>query len=546
MYGGNDKNLSEIIAEVEETVIGQDAAVEWLCSFVDAACARSRIIRERNLDSLSLPSIGSALLVGPTASGKSHLLKTFAKASGLLFHPIDAGQMSAEGYKGNSFSFEWIQISAKLDANPGRNALVFIDEVDKLLAQEHEGWAGFDLLKPLEGGVLRGSMTQGEPWTLDCDRCIFVLAGAFTGIEEIVLNRIGSKASGVGFAAPGGSSPTPLLEDELRGQVSLEDVEAWGAPRELVGRISTVKFINALGENALHAIIRNNKQDEYSAMLPGNARFSIDAAAEDILVKKALTANYGARFINQQLNGLFCGEIWRAVVDAGAVASVSLTAREGELAFHVEAAKANDRTIPAPEEDRLSAKAAYGLLRDVRECVEKHRGLPWLDAYDTLGEDCAEYAASLLCQDGSVVMRERGVYIPNDFSLAEIVLVYALYTLLRDWFPESDHTPDGMKQLLSLTRGKHVAKSSLDLMFYQIESGKRYVPNANHDPNDPLSPTWAWADSNFVRTGDGLRPAKRGGMKPGEDRALDYYSEFKSYPHESQQQAIGSLALRLL
>ena len=58
-----------------------------------------------------LPNIASALLVGPTASGKSHLLKTFATASGLHFHQIDGGQMTEEGWRGHSFSEQWLQFT---------------------------------------------------------------------------------------------------------------------------------------------------------------------------------------------------------------------------------------------------------------------------------------------------------------------------------------------------------------------------------------------------------------------------------------------------
>ena len=70
MYGGNDKSLAEIAAEVKKTVIGQDEAVDWLRTFADAACARSRIIHEQGIDALSLPNVGSALIVGPTAFGQ--------------------------------------------------------------------------------------------------------------------------------------------------------------------------------------------------------------------------------------------------------------------------------------------------------------------------------------------------------------------------------------------------------------------------------------------------------------------------------------------
>lgn len=165
MYGGNDKGFEEVAVEVKERVIGQDAAVDWLCTFVDAACERSRRVVEDGVNPQLLPNIASALLVGPTASGKSHLLKTFATASGLHFHQIDGGQMTGEGWRGNSFSEQWLQVSEFLDANPGSNALVFIDEVDKMLstaARGNGGSAQFDLLKPLEGGKLSG-MTDNNP-----------------------------------------------------------------------------------------------------------------------------------------------------------------------------------------------------------------------------------------------------------------------------------------------------------------------------------------------------------------------------------------------
>lgn len=140
----------------------------------------------------------------------------------------------------------------------------------------------------------------------------------------------------------------------------------------------------------------------------------------------------------------------------------------------------------------------------------------------------------------------KGTRIPNDFSLAEITLLYALYTLLRDWFPAFDYTPDGLKELLSLAETVGTMKSPLDLMFYQIECGKKYIPNVKHDPADPLSHEWIWADSALVRNVDGLRSVERGGLKPREDNALGYYTEFKGYPRESQRQAIGNLAFRLL
>lgn len=554
MYGGNDKGLAEIAAEVKKTVIGQDEAVDWLCTFADAACARSRIIHEQGIDALSLPNVGSALIVGPTASGKSHLLKTFAKASGLLFQQIDANSMSAAGYIGDSFGKQWVRACAALDENPDRNILIFVDEVDKLFAQAHtsrEGTAIYDLLKPLEGGILEGSddSHNGTPYALDCDRCIFVMAGAFTGIEDIIASRIGISRSTIGFSSASENAPSEndLSEDGLRECVSLEDVETWGMPREMAGRLSTVRFLAALNEEALREIVRRNKQNEYARMLPAGARFSIDAAAEDVLVKNALEAHYGARSINQRINDVFFGALWRALANTHPVASVTLTARNGELDFDIEQGEPSEMPEPAlqrSEQERLSASAAYGLLSKTRNYLISHRGTITLDPHASLGESDVEYAAALLEHSSSVEIDKHGLRASNDYTLAEIVLLNSLLSLLRDWFSAKDRTPKGLRTLLSLADCTCKVKSPLDVMFYQIESGARYTPDT--DENGEETGSWSWQPSNFVRTGDGVRPADTGGLEPSQDRALGYYTEFKGFPLQAQQKAVNSLAFRLL
>lgn len=554
MYGGNDKSLAEIAAEVKKTVVGQDEAVDWLCTFVDAACARSRIIHEQGIDSLSLPSVGSALIVGPTASGKSHLLKTFAKASGLLFQQIDANSMSAAGYIGDSFGKQWVRACAALDENPDRNILIFVDEVDKLFAQAHtsrEGTAIYDLLKPLEGGILEGSddSHNGTPYALDCDRCIFVMAGAFTGIEDIIASRIGISRSVVGFSSAAESAPSEndLSEDGLRARVSLEDVEAWGMPREMAGRLSTVRFLAALNEDALREIVRRNKQNEYARMLPAGARFSIDTAAEDMLVKNALEAHYGARSINQQINDVFFGALWRALANTHPVASVTLTARNGELDFDIEQGEPSEMPEPAlqrSEQERLSASAAYGLLSKTHNYLMSHGGTINLDPHASLGESNVEYASALLERSSSIEIDKRGLRASNDYTLAEIVLLNSLLSLLRDWFTAKDCTPKGLRTLLSLADCTCKVKSPLDVMFYQIESGARYTPDT--DENGEETGSWSWQPSNFVRIGDGVRPADTGGLEPSQDHALGYYTEFKGFPLQAQQKAVNSLAFRLL
>ncbi|MDO4443091.1 MAG: AAA family ATPase [Slackia sp.] len=553
MYGGNDKRLDEIASEVKRTVIGQDNAVDWLCTFADAACARSRIVHERGVDSLSLPNIGSALIVGPTASGKSHLLKTFAKASGLLFQSIDATSITAAGYIGDSFGKQWVRASAALEENPDRNILVFIDEIDKMFAQAQtrEGSAIFDLLKPLEGGILEGKddSRDGNPYLLDCDRCVFVMAGAFTGIEDIIASRLGISRSTIGFGSASQNAPSEqeLSEDGLRSRVSLEDIEAWGMPREMAGRLSTVRFLAALDENALRAIIRRNKHDEYARMLPENTRFEIDANAEALLVENALEAHYGARSINQQINEVFFGDLWRAMADVHPIASVTLTARNDKLDFDIVQGDPGITVAPASqrsEQERLSANAAYGLLSRTHNYLMAHGETPSFDTSLSLGRNNIEYAAALLAHSSTIEVDRDTLNCANDYELAEIVLLNALLSLLHDWFPPEDGTPQGLKTLLSMATFEGRAKNPLDILFYQIESGAVYKPDI--DGSGEKTESWSWQPSKFVRNTDGMRPADTGGIEPSQDTALGYYAEFKGFPEQAQKRAVRSLAFRLL
>ena len=107
-------------------------------------------------------------------------------------------------------------------------------------------------------------------------------------------------------------------------------------PRELVGRLSTVRFLSALGEDALRRIVQGNKCKEYGLMLPHGAHFAIDQSAEDLIVANALSAHYGARSVNRQINEIFFGDLWRALSEIEWVKSVSLTAPDGKLGFMIE------------------------------------------------------------------------------------------------------------------------------------------------------------------------------------------------------------------
>lgn len=551
MYGGNDKSLERLVEDVLKTVIGQDEAVRWICGFLDAASARSRIIAERRSDSLSMPKMGSALIVGPTASGKTHMLKTVAKQSGMLFMEIDASAMTAEGYKGASFSSQWVRAAAALDENPDKQLIVLIDEVDKMFAtsQFREVSAVYDMLKPLEGGIIEGGDgSEREPrFRLDCDRCVFVLAGAFTGIEDLIASRLGVGRSVMGFApAPRRDEEDPTTEKALRAQLTLEDIEKWGAPRELMGRISTVKFLPALGEDDLREIVRRNKVSEYRRMLPSGTEFVIDGSAEDLLVANALAAHYGARSINQQINGVFCGELRYQLGQRDDVVGVALTTRDGKLAFDLAygVRKPDDEGPDQSEDDVLTASLGYGLLWCVHTYIDAHGFVEEPDDWSELLDDGIAFAAALL----RLTARDyaSGKIKPaQDYTLAEIALLIALASLLHDWFPREDQTVGGLCTLLSMADWDCAPTCPLDLLFGQLRNGRRYIPLGEQGEDVQREGSWSWQPSNMVRNGDGLRPAECGGLRRGRDKALDCFEEFMEFSVETRREAVKRLAFRL-
>ena len=378
MYGGYGETAESLAEKIKRTCIGQDETVDKLCRFAELASVRSMRIVRQGYRPLDLPTLNSALIIGPTASGKSHMMKTFAYESGMFFRSIDASAMTAEGWRGNSFSTVWFELSQQMEKRPYTNAVVFIDEVDKMLAQTREGNAMFDLLKPLEGGILQGHTDESKPreYSLNTDRCLFILAGAFTGIEKIVAKRVGASKHGMGFGAmveDGLPADERERERALRAQVITDDIEAWGCPRELLGRITQVWPMEALGEETLRTMLHGNVQREYECMLE-HGTFVIDDAATDLIVERALKSRYGARSVNQQVCQAFSNVVWPQVKGMGRLESVTLTVNNGEFAC-----EAKKYQYPMLEQWAAQQKAAKRHASDSAEAQGPQKDDPAQD-----------------------------------------------------------------------------------------------------------------------------------------------------------------------
>lgn len=479
----------EVSRQVKQRVFGQDGHVDRIIRFIHAALTRSTLIKS-GTDRETLPQLSSMLLVAPTASGKTHTIKMIAKTLGMPLHTIDAGSITGEGWTGGSFSSEWNIISKQQKEDSSLATIVFIDEVDKMTlydSKEPSFSPKFDLLKPLEGGLLSGEAGRGsscERFELDCDRCIFIFSGAFTGIDEKIALRLATKGNtqAVLDASSTKVDYSAFSENELRAQISLEDVEAWGFPRELVGRFSFVDFMPALSAESLKRVLLEDLLPHYSNMMMGGS-ITASKDAANAMVGKALSENYGARSLNQQISEVFFGRCWGKVVSSDRAIDAELQfTDEGQLCCSVKETDRNSMHFDLLKQDAKtdsSRQRARKRNTAITKRAKEQEGFKTNDIspFEVIGNNFDQYAALLLLET------ERGA---GAYSDAEIVLLFSLLSLLRDWF-RSDFKPQGIRTLLGMTNIEEAQsskgfRSPLDLVYEEIETGM--VTKTNPSPQE--------------------------------------------------------------
>lgn len=547
----------EISRQVKQRVFGQDEHIDRIIRFIHAALTRSMLIKS-GTDGGTLPQLSSMLLVAPTASGKTRTIKMIAKTLDMPLHTIDAGSITGEGWTGRSFSSEWNIISKQQKEDPSLVTIVFIDEVDKMTlndAKEPSFSPKFDLLKPLEGGMLSGEAGRGssyEHFELDCDRCIFILSGAFTGIDEKIALRLATKGNAQAVLDTNSAKVdfSSLNENELRAQISLEDVEAWGFPRELVGRFSFVDFMPALSAESLKRVLFEDLLPRYSNMMMGGS-ITAGKDAANAMVKKALSENYGARSLNQQTSEVFFRQCWGKVVssDWAIDAELQLT-DEGQLGCSVKETDRNSmrfdllkRAAKTNPPRQRARKRNTAIAKRAKELEGSNAN--GISPFEVIGSNFDQYAALLLLET------ERGA---GAYSDAEIALLFSLLNLLHDWFC-SDFKPQGIRTLLGMTNIEEAQssgsfRSPLDLVYEEIETGMVTKTNPSYK-NDSSEPPTMLLPSSMYRYGskdpqEGTGTFEHGGFTAEEDDALRFYTDFKSFTLAERSKAILTLSYRLV
>ena len=267
----------EIKSFLDEYIMSQDSAKEILS--VNAYNHYKRITNQIKNIEIEKTNI---LLMGSTGTGKTLLAKTLAKKLQVPFAIADATTLTEAGYVGEDVEsvLERLLTLANFDIEVAQRGIVFIDEVDKKARKSESNTATRDvsgegvqqaLLRLIEGTKTKVKLGTGKKFAeeyieFDTTNVLFILSGAFVGIETIIEKRI-RKNSNIGF----GSKLIKLDErDELVQKVIASDVIQFGLIPELVGRLPVIATLEKLDETCLKNIltgIKNNIISQTEALL---------------------------------------------------------------------------------------------------------------------------------------------------------------------------------------------------------------------------------------------------------------------------------------
>ena len=332
----NLKPPHKIKAELDEYVIGQEKAKKVVSVAVYNHYKR---VYDKSEDGIELEK-SNMLMLGPTGSGKTYLVKTLAKLLNVPLAITDATSLTEAGYIGDDVESVLSKLLAAADNDVERaeKGIVFIDEIDKIAKKRNAHSRDVSgesvqqgLLKLLEGAQVEvpvgaSSKNAMVPMTtIDTTNILFICGGAFPDLENVVKERL-TKQSTMGF--------TGELKDRFDGEKNLltrataADLREYGMIPEFIGRLPVLFSLNPLDKEMLIQILQEPKNailKQYKKLLAmDEVDLVFDDGALEAIAEKALEKDTGARALRAIIEELMLDIMYEIPKD-DAIGRVTIT-----------------------------------------------------------------------------------------------------------------------------------------------------------------------------------------------------------------------------